>query len=179
MFFEPEPCREREAGKVPRRLEYIYSGPHKVFDVCDDPTHRIIIHQGRKKLIKVNINRLRSWEPFSKQHLFTDPPQQREDGKEEPDVAMDWHQWKVTGELVAVPLAAGDVLPFGIGKILRRRSPNTEHGDLLIQWLSNEQESLTRSLNPGWIQLDKKVGLKKGRKAQPQHQPGDPNNKCY
>jgi hypothetical protein len=151
MLFEPE-LRIKEAGKVPRRLEYTYSGPHLVYTVCDDPTHRIIIHQRKRKLVKANVNRLREWHPYSKAHLQTDPPDEPLDAP--PNVEIDWALWHNEGDLVAIPLEEYST-PFLIGRLLKKRSRHHPFG-ALVQWVSNDREAdglcmFERVLQPGWI----------------------------
>jgi hypothetical protein len=154
MLWEPE-VRVKEAGKVPKKWEYLYTGPHRVYDACSCGNHRWIVHQRRRKLVKTNVNRLLEWKPYTDKHLFTDSPSAVSDGSmqegliEAPFVGV--HK---LGDLVAIPLLGAQAAPYALGRLLEKRHAH-ENG-WRVQWFANVDESLTKPLRPGWAEKDKR-----------------------
>jgi exodeoxyribonuclease III len=174
MFWEPEKRHKKDwdrgddkqvepkEAKIPKKLEYRYSGPWRVHKACGCKLHRWIIHEARGKLIKVNVNRLREFTPWDNEHLYSNSNEEvlragneHEDDAEE---AEDWvgSHYHDEGELVIVPyqMESGDDQPFEVGKILQRR-PNHEFGHL-VQWFGNNKMDVHGKWKLGWLQANKK-----------------------
>ena len=168
MFWEPE--RRVKSGKTPRKLEFRYTGPWRVHRACGCGLHRWIIHTGREKLVKVNVNRLREFTPWDTEHVFSNEAIADPDGAEGADEGgsggsddeEEWGDTREEGELVIVRFELGEFCndPFLVGRVLQVR-PKHENG-YLVQWFGNIKGDPEGPQLPGWVQPDKSKGAKKG-----------------
>jgi exodeoxyribonuclease III len=155
-----EPDRDVALGKIPRKLEYRYTGPHSVFEVSECLRFRWILHTRRGKLLKVNVNRLRTWTPWNDEHLYTEPHMvehsEEEEKNEKEELEMDWESFKTVGDIVLIPLEGDEREPFCIAMLLEKRD-NHPNGHL-VQWMFNLKSNLTGTYRKGWLQKDKRKG---------------------
>ena len=166
LFWEPEktlkPIRdangEKEKVKKPKKLEFRFTGPFRVHRSCDCKQHRWILHTGRKKLVKVNVNRLRAFSPWDEAHIYTNTREEMERleqdhyAEEEVDAASFDNHHKQEGSLVIVNTAGGDV-PFWVGLLIKRRSDHPLGH--LVQWFHNRLGKTLGSKKPGWVEATK------------------------
>jgi hypothetical protein len=152
---------------TPKKLEYRYTGPHAIYHAPeDDKRFRYILHVGRKKVMNVNVNRLRPWHPWSNEHLYTDPPVPTDEEKTSPLTGIDMTLIPNEGDLILVP-SSEDKEPFYIARLLRRR-PDHQNGHL-VQWMSNYSAKTFSTYRPGWLQNNKHYF--RAKRTSPQHQP--------
>jgi exodeoxyribonuclease III len=169
MLWEPTHTKTQSATGAPshgpQKLEFTYSGPHSVYHCPPTQPHfRYIVHVGRQKILKVNVNRLRLWHPWSDEHLFTDPPMENTIDLTEVDVTT----LSKEGDLILIPNSAPDE-PFLIARILQRR--DTHQNGHLVQLFSNLYGYTFDTYRPGWVDpKDNKCYFRKKPTA-PSHKP--------
>jgi hypothetical protein len=138
---------------VPKKLEYKWSSPMRIFKSCADKRHRWVLHTRRKKLVKININRLYKFEPWSDDTLFTDETLQALKGLK-PDMFEEeiWEDKHRKGEMVVVRLSPNkdNPEPFMVGRIL----DISEKGNHKLQWFGSFAGTIAGKYLPGWV--DKK-----------------------
>lgn len=164
MLWEPEkrsrnPSTDGELHQaIPRKLEFRFTGPWRVHEACDCGLHRWIIHAGRKKLVKMNVNRLRSFHPWDDVHIYTNTREEFEklSHSDTKETVQDWGSFDpVPGDLIIVNFAVAkpDDDPFWIARILELR-PSHERGHL-VQWFGNSKTNVRGTQQPGWVSKDK------------------------
>ena len=131
--------------RVPNRLRSDWTGPHEVLRRSkNSPNVYVIRHNSTASEISVNVNRLRLHERWSD----TVDSTSRDPLSSEPESSAEWKVRGVpeVGDLFAFPLSNDD-FPFGVGKLLERRSDDSLH----FQWLSNPSENIRGTYRLGWI----------------------------
>lgn len=166
MFWEPEKRLQDGDSARPRKLEFRWSGPYRVARTCFCKLHRYILHTGREKLLKVNVNRLRVFHPWTSEHLYSIPPNraaaESPDAFEEDDHAeYEWlpenHQRRL-GDFVIVPVKAhtSNPMTFAVGRVLHIRDGEDGdghiHGKYTVQWYSNSQRNPLGNFLPVWLE---------------------------
>jgi hypothetical protein len=152
---QPVPGNKQQPGK-PYQLDNKWRGPFKVLAKCGCGHHRWIIHTQRKKLVKINNNRLRAFSPYNDAAFNTDPfvPMEeadREDDIEEvePTAVRKWRGAKAAEDLILIPMKGQPKEPFTVVKLLERR-PDHAHGHL-VQWYGNNDSTFPGKWLPGWL----------------------------
>jgi transposase InsO family protein len=169
MMWEPTHTNTQSSDNTrsygPKKLEYTYSGPHTVYHVPpNEPHFRYIVHVGRRKILKVNVNRLRLWHPWSDEHLSSDPPTPNNLDLTETDMTT----LAKEDDLVLIPNNEPDE-PFFIGRILERRDTHTNGHK--VQFLSNLYGHTFDTYRPGWIDPKDNKCYFKNKPTAPSHTP--------
>ena len=130
----------RRVRTLPGKWTYKWTGPHVVVRrhvVHGKATNVYVVSlRGSNKEVKVNVNRLSQFQPWSDALETTSTvtdDQPARGGRPE------------VGDLFAFPLDSEE-LPFAVGKLLARNSNDTLH----FQWMSNATDNMTAPLQPGW-----------------------------
>ena len=141
----------------PYQLDNKWRGPFKVLAKCGCGHHRFIIHTQRKKVVKVNTNRLRAFTPYNDTVFNTDPfvPMEEADAEDditelEPAEVGPWRGAKAPGQLILIPMTGQPKEKFTVVELLKRR-PHHVNGHL-VQWYGNNDHKFPERWLPGWLE---------------------------
>ena len=116
-----------------------------------------IIHTQRKKLGKVNTNRLWAFNPYNDENFNTDPfvPLESADAEDdmeevEPAEVAPWRGALDVGQLVLTPVVGDITEKFSVARLLQRR-PDHPNGHL-IQWFGNNRGKFPGPWHPCWLE---------------------------
>ena len=160
---------------VPRKLQYKWSGPHRVVRRLPVSNHNncYVIHHNRRGEVVANVTCLYPYTPYD-DGCLPGPDDAVQTDVAEPPTSSSGNESSTDnvvyskGDLVVVGLSDPD-LPWAVAKILSRDSPDSS-SEFTIQWYGNIYDNFLGIQRPGWID-GKGVAYYKDKPQHPSHQP--------
>jgi hypothetical protein len=152
-YWEPEIAEKEIEHVIPRKLQYRWTGPHKIDR--REGNHYYIHRKGEVR--QVNPGRLRKYHSWTEDQL---------EGGKESEVDQEQAQEGVLGGsesqeldvgpqvgdmvIVALQLTKRQSRPFIVGKVMAAR-PGSQY---LLRWFGNEQGDMSGTYRPRWDVVD-------------------------